>query len=85
VREELAELVAELRGERLVVGDDEARPLDLLDDPGHRRRLAGARRPQHRLEALAGLDSLRELGDRARLVAVGVYASDVLNGGTGTA
>ena len=40
VREELAELVAELRGERLVVGDDQGRAADLLDDPGHRRRLA---------------------------------------------
>ena len=55
VREELAELVAELRGQRLVVGDHERRPLDLLDDPGHRRRLAGAGRAEHRLEALAGL------------------------------
>ena len=44
VREELAELVAELRGERLVVRDHERRPADLLDRPGHRRRLAGAGR-----------------------------------------
>ena len=51
-REELAELVAELRGERLVVGDHERRPLDLLDDPRHRRRLAGAGRAEQRLVAL---------------------------------
>ena len=44
VREELPELVAELRRERLVVGDHERRPAGLLDRPGHRRRLAGAGR-----------------------------------------
>ena len=53
LRQELSELVAELRGERLVVGDDERRPLHLLDQPGHRRRLAGARRAEERLELLA--------------------------------
>ena len=39
--EELAELVAELRGERLVVSDHQGRPLDALDRRGHRERLAG--------------------------------------------
>ena len=56
VREELAELVAELGGERLVVRDHERRLLDLLDDPGHRRRLAGAGRAEQRLVALAGAE-----------------------------
>ena len=69
VREELAELVAELRGQRLVVRDHERGPLDLLDDPGHRRRLAGAGRAEQRLEALARLEALGELLDRRRLVA----------------
>ena len=68
-REELAELVAELRGERLVVRDHERRPADLLDRPRHRRRLAGARRADERLEALAGQEALGERLDRARLVA----------------
>ena len=53
LREELAELVAELRGERLVVRDHERRPLQLLDDPRHRRRLAGARGAEQGLEAVA--------------------------------
>ena len=53
VREELAELVAELGGERLVVRDHERRPADLLDDPRHRRGLAGAGRAEQRLVALA--------------------------------
>jgi hypothetical protein len=69
VREELAELVAELRGERLVVRDDQRRLLDLLDDPGHRRRLPGPGRAEQRLVALTGAEAVRELPDRARLVA----------------
>ncbi len=68
-REELPELVAELRRERLVVRDHEHGPLDLLADPGHRRRLAGAGRAEERLEAVALVDRARELGDRLRLVA----------------
>ena len=69
VREELAELVAELRGERLVVRDHERRALELLDDPGHRRRLAGAGRAEQRLVALAGSEAGGERLDRPRLVA----------------
>src|SRR6185312_5367305 len=64
-----AELVAELRGERLVVRDHERRPLDLLDDPGHRRGLAGSRGAEQRLVALAGTDAVGERRNRARLVA----------------
>ncbi len=69
VREELPELVAELRRERLVVGDHERRPADLLDRPRHRRRLAGAGRADERLELLAREDPVGELLDRLRLVA----------------
>ena len=46
LRQELAELVAELRGQRLVVRDHERGLLYLLGDPRHRGRLAGARRPE---------------------------------------
>ena len=55
--EELAELVAELRRERLVVGDHERRRCSLLDDPRHRRRLAGAGRAEQRLVAVAAMAS----------------------------
>ncbi len=68
VGEERAELVAQLRGERLVVRDHERRALHRLDHAGHRHRLAGARRAEQRLEALAVLDALGERGDRLRLV-----------------
>ena len=56
--EELAELVAELGRERLVVRDHERRPLDLLDRERHRRRLARAGDAEQRLEAVAVLDAL---------------------------
>ena len=69
VREELAELVAELRGERLVVRDHERRPADLLDRPRHRRRLARAGRADQRLVALASAEPFGERRDRRRLVA----------------
>ena len=56
--EELAELVAELGGQGLVVGDDEGGPPELGDRPGHRERLAGARGAEQGDEPLPRLDSL---------------------------
>ena len=50
-REVLPELVAELRGERLVVGDDERRLLDLLDHARHGVRLARGGGAEQRLVA----------------------------------
>src|SRR5262249_54531703 len=54
---------------RLVVGDDQRRPADLLDRPRHRRRLARPGRSYERREALAGEEAGRERIDRLRLVA----------------
>src|SRR3989304_76850 len=71
VREELAELVAELGGERLVVGDHEGRLLYLLDDPGHRGRLPRARSAEEGLVAVARPDGCGERRDRLRLGARG--------------
>ena len=71
VGEELAELVAELRGKRLVVGDHQRGPLHLLDHPGHREGLAGAGRPEQRLEPLPLPEPLGQPGDRLRLVGRG--------------
>ena len=48
VREVGPELVAQLRGERLVVGDDQRRALHGLDRRRHRHRLAGAGRAEQR-------------------------------------
>ena len=69
VREELAHLLRQLRGERLVRGEDQRRPLRLLDRPGDRGRLARAGDAEQRLEALAAVDAGRQLGDRRGLVA----------------
>ena len=68
VGEELAELVAELRGQRLVVRDHECGLADLLDRPGHRRGLAGAGRADQRLVAIAGPQALGEGRDRGGLI-----------------
>ena len=69
MREERLELTRKLRGQRLVVRDDERRLLHLLDDLGDRVRLARARRAQEDLRLLAVLDAGRELLDGLRLVA----------------
>ena len=76
VREELAELAVQLRGERLVVGEDERRLLVLLDRPGQRRRLARPRRAQQRLVADASLEPVDELVDRLGLIARGLERGD---------
>ena len=52
-REVRPELVAQLRGERLVVRHDQRRPLDRLDRRGHRHRLAGAGGAEQRQAAVA--------------------------------
>jgi hypothetical protein len=68
VRQELAELVAELSRQRLVVGDHERRALDLLDRERHRRGLARAGDAEQRLEAVALGQALRQLLARLRLI-----------------
>ncbi len=68
LREEALELPVELRGQRLVVRDDERGPLRRLDDVRHRERLPGARDPEQGLVSVPAADSLVQLLDRARLV-----------------
>ena len=68
VREVRPELVAELRGERLVVGDDERRALHGLDGRRHRHRLARAGGAQQGQPALVRLDALGQRRDGRRLV-----------------
>ena len=68
LREVRAELVAELRGERLVVHEDQRRLLQPLDRRGHRHRLAGAGGAQQRRVAVALVDALGDRVDRRRLV-----------------
>ena len=68
VREELAHLLGQLGGEALVGGEDQCRTLHLLDRPRDGRRLAGTGDAEQRLEAIAALDALGQLGDRGRLI-----------------
>ena len=81
-REVRPELVAELRRERLVVGEDQRRPLQLLDRRRHRHRLAGAGGAEQRHPARARLDGLRRcLSIAAGWSAVGEYTESSLKGG----
>ena len=66
--EELAELVAELGGQRLVVRDHQRRALDSLDRRRHREGLARAGRAEQGLEALVGAEARGEPLDRLGLV-----------------
>ncbi len=67
--EEVAELRVELGSQRLVVGQDEGRPLCLLDNVGDGERLARARRAQQRLELVAAIHPGHQPFDGHRLVA----------------
>ncbi len=69
VREELAELAVELRGERLVVRHHQCRPLHALDDIGDGVGLPGARDSQQRLAREAALEAADEPLDGLGLVA----------------
>jgi hypothetical protein len=68
VREQLAELVGELGGERLVRLDHQRRPLDLLDHPGDARGLTGTGRAEQDHVRFARIDPFDDLLDRRRLV-----------------
>ena len=68
LREVRAELVAELRRQRLVVGDDESRPLQPLDRRRHGHRLARAGRAEQGDAAVAAIDRLGQRVDGLRLV-----------------
>ena len=72
VGEKLAELIAQLRGERLVVRNDQRRAVEPRDDVRHRERLAAAGHAQEHLRAQPVLDTLDELLYRLRLIAAGL-------------
>ena len=70
VRKELAKLGAELRGQRLVVRDDQRWALHALDDGGHRIGFARTGDAQQHLTGHAALNALRQRLDGLRLVAL---------------
>ena len=69
VREELAELGVELRGERLVRREHQRGPAGARDDVRHRVGLARAGDAEQRLERQPVAQALDQLLDRLRLVA----------------
>ena len=71
VGEERAELLVELGGERLVVGDDERGAAGGLDDLGNGEGLAGSRHPQENLVGATGRQAGRQCVDGPGLVALG--------------
>ena len=69
VGHELLELVAQLRGQRLVVGHHQRRPAVLGDHVGHGESLARAGHPQQGLAAVALLEAGHQRVDRLGLIA----------------
>ena len=71
VRKELAQLIAELGCQGLVVGQHQRRTAGALNHIGDRKGFTRARGTQERLIALTPLDTLHQGVDRRRLIAVG--------------
>ena len=80
VRQQLTELSGHLGGQGLVRLKDEGGALDLLDEPGGRRGLAGSRGAKQDDVLLPRPQTLSQLGDRRRLVPAGRVRADDLKG-----
>ncbi len=78
VGQQLAELVGQLGGQRLVRRHDQRRSLHLLDQPGGGRALARAGRAEQDDVGLAVLQTGLELGDRGGLVTRRLVVADDL-------
>ena len=76
VGEELLHLPIELRRQRLVVGHDEGRPLQRLDDVRHSEGLARPRNTQKHVIALPLTQPFQQIGDGLRLVTSGLVVGD---------
>jgi hypothetical protein len=82
-REERLELLVELGGESLVVGEDDRGPVHLRDHGGHGERLPGAGHAEEHLVLVPALEPVQELGDRPRLVSPGLEVAHQLEPGVG--
>ena len=76
MREKTFELGVKLRGERLVVRDDERGLVHVADDVRDGERLARTGDAQQRLVFRAGHNGFRQLRNRLRLVAGGLIGCD---------
>ena len=68
-REELLELRVELSRQRLIMRDDQRRPIQLANDVRHCEGLARTGHTEQRLVTIACFDRLQQFRDRLRLVA----------------
>ena len=84
VRQHLSKLVGQLGGQRLVGRHHQGGALQPLDEPGRRRRLAGAGGAEQHDVALPRLDAAFEFVDRGGLVAGGLVRTDHLEPGART-
>ena len=75
VREKAAELLAELRRQRLVVSQHQSRAVHLLYDLGHGVGLAGTGDPQQNLVRLTVIQSANQFPDRLDLIALRLILS----------
>ena len=83
LREEGLELLVELGGEGLVVGQDQGRAVDPVQDRGDGEGLAAARHPEQHLVLVAAKDPRGQLVDGPRLVALRLEVADQLEMGVG--
>ena len=72
VGEEFLEFAVELRGQGLVVGKDQGRPLHLRDDVGHGKGLARAGDAEEDLMLVAAPQPFGQFGNGAGLIAGGL-------------
>lgn len=78
VGEEVLKLGVELGSEGFVVGHDQSRASDVLNDVGHGEGFAGTGDAEEGLMGIAGVDGVGELGDGLLLVPGGRVVADEL-------
>ena len=84
IRQQLAQLIRQLRRQRLVLHEHQGRTLHRLNQPGGRRGLTGTGGTHQHNVFLAVLHALGELGNSLGLVAGRLEGADYLKGGNNT-
>ena len=81
IRQQLTQLIRQLRRQGLILHEHQGRTLHRLNQPGGRRGLTGTGGTHQHNVFLAVLHALGELGDGLGLVAGGLEGADHLKGG----
>ena len=84
IRQQLTQLIRQLRRQSLVLHEHQSRTLHRLNQPGCGRGLTGTGSAHQHNVFLAVLHALGELGDRLRLVAGRLEGADHFKGGNNT-